>query len=459
MEPNDHPATLGNGRYAIQRRLGAGGEGSVFLAYDSVLSRWVAIKQIHSTAEKKPPLVETAAIREATHLARLQHPNIITVYDIASSEEEVLVVMEYLPGQNVDELEDAMDAPFFMDFATQCLRGLAAAHAIGMVHRDIKPGNIMIAGHESGGFQVKILDFGLAKVLEEPTLQTMDQSGALMGSIFMMSPEQLEGHLIDHRTDLYSLGCVFYKALTRLHPFQGKSVPAVAAAHLSHTYEPLATLRPDLPQPLVFWVERLFARAPGDRPQSATAALEGLPSPAKPPRQKSQAKPSLPIDSPLPQKSPTRFSRKKILLIAAGVILLAGAGYWISTIMRDQDPHAKMIAEADTDSASRSSFSWRERDAILRREGQKTTLTGTIEGFEEDSDGRFHLTFKGATARDLTLCFDRSKGDFSALLLKNNIGLGIQATGIVSVDGKRVFLENPTLREFVIPKSSPNSRE
>ena len=459
MEPIEHPETLGNGRYAIQRRLGAGGEGAVFLAHDSVLSRWVAIKRIHDHGSV--PLLETAAIREATHLARLQHPNIITVHDIVTAEDEVLVVMEYLPGQNVDELEEPMDAAFFTEFATQCLRGLAAAHATGIVHRDIKPGNIMLAAQPSGGFQVKVLDFGLAKVIEEPSLQTMDHSGALMGSIFMMSPEQLEGLPIDHRTDLYSLGCVFYKALTRRHPFQGKSIPAVVAAHLAHDHKPLEILRPDLPRPLVEWVEHLFARNRSDRLPTAAEALAALPDIGGRGRSsRPTSKPSLPVQSTPPPKPRSPASKNKLLLAgAAAALLLAAAAYWLLGGFSEGNTHAKMIAEADAQQAARTSFAWNERKAILAREGQKTTITGTIGTFEEEKQGRFHLVFKGANSRDPTLCFDRDKGDFSTILLKKNVGLDIQATGIVGVDGTRIFLENPSLREFVIPKASPSPRE
>lgn len=461
MEQIDHPETLGKGRYSIQRRLGAGGEAYIFLAFDSVLNRWVAIKRIHDRGTLSIPLSETAAVREATHLASLQHPNIVTVHDILATDDEVLVVMEYLPGQNVDEIEDPMDAPFFIDFAGQCLRGLAAAHAVGIVHRDIKPGNIMLAAQPSGGFQVKILDFGLAKVIDAPTLQTMDHSGALMGSIFMMSPEQLEGHPIDHRTDLYSLGCVFYKALTRRNPFEGKSVPAVAAAHLSHDHKPLGTLRPDLPRPLVRWVEHLFARDPGDRPSTAAEALAALPAAgAGGDTSKATGKPSLPAQSPPPPKPRAPFPKNKLLIVGtAAALLLAGAAYWMLGGFSNTNPHAKIIAGADDPQAVRTSFAWNERKAILARDGQKTTLTGTIGSFDEDKQGRFHLVFKGSTNRDATLCFDRAKGDFSTLLLKKNVGLDIQATGTVRVDGTRVYLENPSLREFVIPKASPSPRE
>ena len=193
---SEQSATIGDGRYSIDRRIGVGGYGAVYLAYDTVLSRWVAIKRVDCLDSHSDPF------REARQLASLQHGNIVTIYDFLRSDGEIFVVMEYVPGQNLNELTEPMSLEFFTTFARQCLEALAAAHGIGLVHRDIKPANIMIAGTPSGGFQVKLLDFGLAKVLTEPSQQTMDHSGAITGSIHMISPEQLSRQPMDHRADL-----------------------------------------------------------------------------------------------------------------------------------------------------------------------------------------------------------------------------------------------------------------
>ena len=232
-----------------------------------------------------------ATIEEASRLASLQHPNIVTVYDFIRQPSGIMVIMEFLNGRNVDEIPDPMALDTFTAFAEQCLQGLSAAHAIGMIHRDIKPGNIIIQEPTPKNIQVKILDFGLAKVIDKPSEQTKDHSGALMGSIFMMSPEQLRAEAIDLRSDLYSLGCVFYKALTKEHPFQGKTIPAVITSHLEHDFQPLRTLRLDLPEAITTWVERLLALDRNDRPASSQSAIEEfksiraeLATPAKRPR-------------------------------------------------------------------------------------------------------------------------------------------------------------------------------
>ena len=457
MAQREQPETLGNGRFTIQRRIGAGGEGAVFLAYDGTLSRWVAIKRIHSSLSQGQSTLAAAAISEATHLASLQHPNIITVHDIINSSDETLVVMEYMPGQNVDELAEPMSAPFFIEFASQCLRGLIAAHSLGIVHRDVKPSNIMLAGQHIGGFQVKLLDFGLAKVIEEPMLQTVDQMGALTGSIFMMSPEQLEGQPIDHRTDIYSLGCVFYKALTRQHPFQGKSVPAVVASHLSHAYDPLESLRPDLPPPLIAWVENLFARDRADRPPTAAVALEWLPSSEQRVEPPSIRK-TTPAANPSTVSPVSKKPKNRILLLALSIIPIAGATIWLLGDFDEGRSTPKLLAESVADSEQRTLFEWSDRKEVSRRQGKKITIIGTIAGSREDKNGRFHLIFKGASSSDPSLCFDREKGDFSMLLLKKLVGLDVQATGIVGKDASLLYLENPTIREFVISKPSPTPK-
>lgn len=259
---------VGHGRYAQDQMLGAGGAGAVYLAYDTSLSRWVAIKRI--------PATDVTLFQEATVLASFQHPNIVTIYDVLQEGGEMLLVMEFVQGQTLEELVEPLAEETFRNFAAQCLEGLGAAHEKNIVHRDIKPGNIMFVALSSGGYRAKILDFGQSRLMQAPSLQTIDQSGAVIGSIYMMSPEQLNHEELDLRTDFYSLGCVFYQALSLQRPFNGATVGQVLAAHLQHRFVPLASLRPDLPRPLTAWVERLFSLDKNDRPADALEALRGL---------------------------------------------------------------------------------------------------------------------------------------------------------------------------------------
>ena len=259
---------VGNGRYAIDRLLGSGGSGTVNLAYDTKLERWVAIKRM--------PAGDNSALREASIIANLHHPNIVMIHDIIEQGVEVFFVMELVLGPTLEDLVEAMSEGTFRDFATQCLQGLSAAHEKNVVHRDVKAGNIMLAPLAEGGYRVKILDFGQSRVSEEPSLQTIDHNGAVVGSIYAMSPEQLGNEPLDSRTDLYSLGCVFYQALTLERPFKGGSVTEVYASHFRHRFNPLGSLRPDLPVALTMWVEQLFSLERSDRPSSSLEALAML---------------------------------------------------------------------------------------------------------------------------------------------------------------------------------------
>lgn len=428
------------GRYVIDRKLGSGGEGSVYLAYDQLLNRHVAIKSVHTGADA---LSDTAgSFNEAKRLASLQHPNIVTIFDFMPSHENVFVVMEFINGTSLEKLEAPMDAGVFGQFARQCLDALGAAHSLGMVHRDIKSANIMVTWTEAGDLRVKLLDFGLAKVMTAPSEQTLDHSGALTGSIYFLSPEQLHCQPIDHRTDLYSLGCVFYRALTLRNPFDGAGVPAVISSHLQHDFIPLAEYRPDLPSELTAWVERLFSFSPDDRPASAAAALADLErlknkrSVQSAPRNKPAAAPAAVSKKP---------ARRFPVWIATMAAILAVGGIFAALNFTDQDKKKSTPAEAEEE---REQFNAGERAAIARRAGKTATVTGEIAKFDEEGSKRF-LRFKGAEPDDVVLCFvDSDKNTFSTWLLKKYIGKRVTASGTVSKDGKRLLLEVPNMSQL-----------
>lgn len=262
-------------RYALERELGRGGVGVVLLARDRQLERWVAVKRLQvgsgDSAERA-----SFAIAEAKRLARLQHPNIVTVYDVLEHRGDVLIIMEHLSGYTLEQLQDPLPLEDFVQVARQSLAALAAAHALDMVHLDIKGTNIMLTWLSTGHLQVKLLDFGLATIMESPSLQSLDEGGSLLGSVYTMAPEQFEQAPVGAFTDLYSLGCVFYHALTRQEPFEGATSEEVMEAHLQHVPKPLAPLRPDLPPALCCWVEKLMSRNPADRPASASRAMSEL---------------------------------------------------------------------------------------------------------------------------------------------------------------------------------------
>ena len=265
-----------SGRYVIKEQIGRGGLGIVYRAYDSHLDRDVAIKRV--LVESGEPLKELTdnLIREAKTLSTLKHPHIVTVHDVGRDEEGPYVVMELLEGETLDVIIKAgvLTTQEFSELVVQTLEGMIAAHSVGLLHRDLKPPNLMIVWLPSGKFQVKILDFGLAEFSRQPSTQAVDDSDSILGSIFFLAPEQIERLPLDARTDLYSLGAIFYYTLTGRYPFEGDDVDEVMDAHLSHKLTPLHKVRPDVPDSICDWVEALMAREMTDRPASALEALE-----------------------------------------------------------------------------------------------------------------------------------------------------------------------------------------
>ncbi len=264
-------------RYEIKGKIGQGGLGAVYRAQDVRMNREVAIKRIIANTDDAtiPEEATRQLMQEAGALASLQHPNIVTVYDVGSDDDGPFVVMELLTG---DTIEDSiMKASFtwtdFRQLAMQTLEALIAAQELNMVHRDLKPSNIMLTWLPSGKFQVKIVDFGLSKLSPKPSLQTIDQSDGVFGSIYFMAPEQFERVPIDLKADLYAIGCVYYYALTGNYPFDSDTAAGVMAAHLQHHVTPLHEVREGIPLWVCDWVMWHINRKPSDRPASARESL------------------------------------------------------------------------------------------------------------------------------------------------------------------------------------------
>ena len=209
-------------RYDIQGKLGEGGRGTVYLAQDRQLNRTVAIKRLSTEKEDADASYE-AVLRESRALSALSSPHIVRVFDVGQDEDGPYVVMEHLNGKTLHEV--VSNAPLiegdFFQIAEQGLEALIAAHEVHLLHRDIKPGNLMLNWLPSGRFNLKLLDFGLAKFSDTPSVQTIAYGKSVMGSIYFMAPEQFDRELLDARTDLYSLGCLYYYGRTSRYPFDG----------------------------------------------------------------------------------------------------------------------------------------------------------------------------------------------------------------------------------------------
>jgi len=266
-------------RYEIRGKIGAGGVGAVYRAFDKNLNREVAIKRVlpdggHEFQEE----ATRQLLKEASALSSIQHPHIVTVYDAGVDHDGPYVVMELISGRTIDSLieQGTLTWEDFREVALQTQEALIAAQDLSLVHRDLKPGNVMISWLPSGKFQIKIVDFGLAKFSAQPSLQTIDQGDAVFGSIFFMAPEQFERVALDQRVDMYSMGALYYYCLTGEYPFTGDSAPLVMAAHLQHMVDPLHEKRPDIPDWAADWVMWHIERDRENRPSSARQAMETL---------------------------------------------------------------------------------------------------------------------------------------------------------------------------------------
>ncbi|MEZ5300246.1 MAG: protein kinase [Verrucomicrobiales bacterium] len=228
-----------------------------------------------SSRSRIPTRARDPPQKEASALSSLNHPNIVTIFDVTSDEEGTFIVMEYVDGETLEDLinRGALPAEDFQRLAEQCLEALAASQSENLLHRDIKPTNVMVHWLPSGVFQVKMLDFGLAKFTQKPVVQTIDHGDSILGSIHFMAPEQFERLPLDNRTDMYSLGCVFYFALTQRYPFDGADPVEVMNAHLYHKVTNLRNLRPDLPRDVCDCVMWMVNRRMKDRPKHAREAL------------------------------------------------------------------------------------------------------------------------------------------------------------------------------------------
>jgi phosphate transport system substrate-binding protein len=263
-------------RFKFRSLIGRGGNGEVFSVWDTQLSRTVAIKLLR--ADGVHAAHAHSAMQEAVRMAAIRHSNIVTVFDVGNDEGTPYIVMEHVVGETLEQRlrRGLMPLQEFTDFAEQALSGLIAAHQAGLIHRDLKPSNVMLAERPGGGFDVKILDFGLAKFQEAPALQTVAVDGTVMGTLDYIAPEQLNRDMVDHRTDLYAIGCVFYHALTGRDAFGGSNIGEVIAAHFTDNVTPIETFRSDLPSGLCEWIMRLMRQDPSARYRSAKEALEAL---------------------------------------------------------------------------------------------------------------------------------------------------------------------------------------
>ncbi|MCI0413857.1 protein kinase [bacterium] len=260
--------------YKILYRIGKGGMGEVFAAEDSILKRKVALKILPGEVAKDPSRAERFQ-REAESIAALNHPNIVTIHSLEEDAGIHFLTMELVEGKTLGELISAngMDVPTFLRFSIRIAEALTAAHEKKVVHRDLKPTNIMVTDDD----RIKILDFGLAKLFhgdsdpEASHLETQahTEAGILMGTIPYMSPEQVQGKKLDHRTDIFSLGIIFYEMITGQRPFQGNTSADIISSILRDAPDPISNIKKELPEGIERIVRRCLMKNPNERYQTA----------------------------------------------------------------------------------------------------------------------------------------------------------------------------------------------
>jgi serine/threonine-protein kinase len=249
------------GRYELEEVVGHGGMSTVYRAHDSLLERNVALKVLHQQYNEDEDFVERFK-REARSVAQLQHPNIVTVIDRGEEDGRQYIVFEYIDGENLKELvvrKGRLDVRTALEIALEIARGLSFAHESGLVHRDVKPQNVLLNG--DGG--AKVTDFGIARSLEVE--RSMTQTGTVLGTSNYIAPEQAGGKPVDAHTDVYSLGIVLYEMLTGELPFPGDNFVAVAMKHIQEPSPSVLDTRGDVPLRVAEMIDRALEKDPEQR--------------------------------------------------------------------------------------------------------------------------------------------------------------------------------------------------
>ncbi|QJW95896.1 serine/threonine-protein kinase [Frigoriglobus tundricola] len=275
--PEPQPDLTGRtlGDFHILRKLGTGGMGQVYLARQTSLKRDVALKLLRN--ELNENLTALARFEaEAQAVAKLNHPNIVHIHQIGEADGLRYMVLEYVDGRNLRDYlarKGPPDLPVTLSVMRQVALALQKAHEEGIVHRDIKPENILVTRK----VEVKVTDFGLSRFFSgDVPANNLTQSGVTLGTPLYMSPEQVQGHAVDNRSDIYSFGVTCYHLLAGEPPFRGASAFDVALKHVQEQPRPLSDLRPDLPPDLCAMIHKMMAKGPDDRYQSARDVLREL---------------------------------------------------------------------------------------------------------------------------------------------------------------------------------------
>ena len=314
LAPPTRPDSLGRiGHYEVLQVLGQGGFGIVFRAFDEMLQRVVALKVMAPQLAATSP-ARKRFLREARSSAQVRHENVVQVYEVAEQPLPYLA-MEFIPGETLQQKLDRvgpLEVPEVLRIGRQIAEGLAAAHATDLIHRDIKPGNVLLEG---GQHKVKITDFGLARAADDASIS---QSGIIAGTPMYMAPEQAQGQTLDQRADLFSLGSVLYQMVAGRPPFRANTTVAVLKRVAEDKPRAIREIIPETPQWLCDIIAKLHAKDPDDRYQSAREVADVLADCEA----QLKANSKLKDYSRIPRSKPRRSGRRKWAAVAAAVLLL-----------------------------------------------------------------------------------------------------------------------------------------
>ena len=368
------------GPYEILSPLGAGGMGEVYRARDTRLGREVAIKVLLTTLASDPERLKRFE-REAQSASSLNHPNIVTIYDIGSEDGVSFIAMELVQGKSLRASVDrgALPVRRLLQLGVQIAEGLSKAHAAGIVHRDLKPENVMVTEDD----HVKILDFGLAKLTQPegssegetltPTVSLATREGVIVGTVVYMSPEQATSQPVDYRSDQFALGSILYEMATGRRAFQRESAPQTLTAIIQDEPEPIAALNPNIPAPVRWIVERCLSKRPRNRYASTEDLARELATVRDHLSEATSALGSPPLDS-----APIRKGWRIPAAIGAVVLLAVGLAEW----RRRQGVDSWTNPFAGARFTRLTDWDGSELDAAISRDGKMVA-------FNSDRGGQF----------------------------------------------------------------------
>jgi serine/threonine protein kinase len=378
-------------RYRVVRLLGAGGMGAVYEAEHCVMRRLVALKILKGACTASAAALERFR-REVRAAARLSHPNIVTTHDAEDAGETHFLVMEYVEGIDLGRLvqqRGPLPADRACEYARQAALGLQHAFEHGMVHRDLKPHNLMLTPDG----RVKILDFGLACFASETaSAARVTGTGLVLGTVDYIAPEQADNpHEADIRSDIYSLGCTLYHLLAGRPPFPTGTALQKVMAHLNKQAQPLTELRDDLPERLMPILERMMAKNPKLRyqtPAEVALALEPFTlatAVARAPRPRPRVQTTDPDRTVLLEKTPALFRRRRSFAIAAAILMFIVAGLLGVGVYRIATDTGELVIETDSDDV----------EVVVSKSGEVVKIIDTKSGkYVTLNSGKYELALK-----------------------------------------------------------------